>query len=162
VESVRAATADDLALVVSLVDEFVDEQRAQRGGPIWAALEGPRLQPEAVAAALEDSSAPDGRHAVLLGCIDATVVGLALVEIHDIAGSSPLAVIRVLHVHPEAREVGVGSALLDEVVELANRRGCAGIDATVLPGNRNGKNFFEMHGLVARAISVHRAVGEGS
>jgi ribosomal protein S18 acetylase RimI-like enzyme len=160
VESVRAATTDDLAHVVTLVDEFVTEQRSLRGGPVWASLEGPRLQPEAVAAAVEESTTPDGSHVVLLGCIDESVVGLAVVAIEDVLGAPPLAVIRVLHVHADAREVGVGSALLDAVSEVAIRRGCSGIDATVLPGNREAKNFFEMHGLVARAISVHRSVGE--
>jgi ribosomal protein S18 acetylase RimI-like enzyme len=162
VESVRAATTDDLAPVIALVDEFVEEQRGLRGGRVWAALEAPRLAPEAVAAVLDDSCAPDGHHLVLLGCIDDAVVGLAVVAFDDLVGSAPLAVIRVLHVHPDAREVGVGSALLDAVVDAASQRRCSGVDATVLPGNRNAKNFFEMHGLVARAISVHRAVGEGS
>jgi hypothetical protein len=55
----------------------------------------------------------------------------------------------------------VGSSLLDAVVAWAGERGARGVDATVLPGNRGSKNFFEMHGLVARAIRVFRAVGEG-
>jgi hypothetical protein len=30
------------------------------------------------------------------------------------------------------------------------------VDALVLPGHREGKNFFERFGLTARAIVVHR------
>jgi hypothetical protein len=34
--------------------------------------------------------------------------------------------------------------------------GAVGIEATALPGDRATKNFFETHGLVARALTVHR------
>jgi GNAT superfamily N-acetyltransferase len=67
--------------------------------------------------------------------------------------------VRCLYVEPDAREVGVGSSLIEDAIAWAQQHGCRGIDATVLPGNRDGKNFFEMHGLVARAIRIHRPLG---
>ena len=161
-ESVRAATTDDLPVVSALVDEFVSEQRTLRGGAVWESFEGPRLHPEHLATAIADVRSPHRRQHVLLGCLDDQAVGRAYVTIETVATGDDLAVIRVIHVQEEAREVGVGSALLDAVFEVARSSGCTGVDATVLPGNRSAKNFFEMHGLVARAISVHRAVGEGS
>lgn len=160
-ESVRTATPDDLATVVALVDEFVTEQRSLRGGVVWAAREAARLTPHAVAAALHAGGASAASHVALIGCLDDAPVGVALATIEPLPGSRPLAVVHVLYVLPDAREVGVGSALLDALVERAEQLGCSGVDATVLPGSRGAKNFFEMHGLVARAISVHRSVGEG-
>jgi GNAT superfamily N-acetyltransferase len=61
-----------------------------------------------------------------------------------------------LFVEPDARGVGVGEALLDFVFDWARARQARGIDSIVLPGNREGKNFFERFGLVARAIHVYR------
>ena len=48
--------------------------------------------------------------------------------------------------------------MLDQIFPWAAEHGCRGIDAIVLPGMRESKNFFEMFGLVARAIVVHRAL----
>jgi GNAT superfamily N-acetyltransferase len=156
-ESVRPAVAADLERVVALVDEFVDEQRPQRGGEVWAALETAALRnAEAISAAIDDDDS-----LVLLGCVHDIDVGLLLASIEPLADGSTLAVISCLYVEPDGRQVGVGTAMLDETIGWAEQRGCRGVDATVLPGNRSGKNFFEMHGMVARAIKVHRVVGEG-
>jgi hypothetical protein len=51
---------------------------------------------------------------------------------------------------------------MDEVIGWAQSHRCIGIDAMVLPGDRETKNFFEMFGLTARAIVVHRALEEPS
>lgn len=156
-ESVRAARPDDLATIVPLVDAFVDEQRSQRGGAIWAARSAPTLTPEALARAIDDPG-----QFVSLGCIDDHVAGVCVGAFEQLDETRRIAVVRCLYVQPGCREVGVGSALLDDVIERATEAGCVGVDATVLPGDRRAKNFFEMHGLVARAIDVHRPVGEGS
>ena len=63
-----------------------------------------------------------------------------------------------LWVHPKARGIGLGSALMQDALEIASSSGCVGIDARALPGDRATKNFFESFGLVARTIEVHRAI----
>ena len=155
-ESVRRATPDDLPVVVALAADFVAEQRAQRGGALWEATDGRALRShDALARAVDDPT-----KLVALGCIDTVPVGLLVTHLEALDDGTPLAVVVALYVEPEGRKVGVGSALLEAAISWAAARGCGGIDATVLPGNRDGKNFFEMHGMVARAIRVHRAVGE--
>jgi GNAT superfamily N-acetyltransferase len=155
-ESVRDATSDDLAVVVALAEAFVTEQHAQRGGVVWAAQEGAALRhADDLAASIDDP-----RHLVLLGCIDDVEVALLLAHLEALPDDTTLAVVRCLYVDRDAREVGVGSALLAATVDWARRHRCRGIDAEVLPGNRDGKNFFEMHGLVARAIRVHRRLDD--
>lgn len=156
-ESVRAARPDDLPTIVPLVDAFLRDQRSQRGGEIWTTRSAPTLTPEALARAIDDP-----RQFVTLGCIDDHVAGVCVGAFEPLDATRLLAVVRCLYVQPECREVGVGSVLLDDVIERATEAGCIGVDATVLPGDRRGKNFFEMHGLVARAIDVYRPVGEGS
>jgi GNAT superfamily N-acetyltransferase len=155
VESVRPATIDDLAVVDALVRDFVAEQRVLRGGRLWEATDGRALVADGALARLIDD--PDAL--VLLGCLDAIPVGVLVAQLAAMDDGPPLAVVLGIYVEPDGREVGVGSALIDAAIVWTSAHRCRGIDATVLPGNRGGKNFFEMHGLVARAIRVHRTVG---
>lgn len=69
-----------------------------------------------------------------------------------------VAVIEELYVRPPARRIGLGSALLDHARNLSAARGCTGLDAVVLPGDRTTKNFFEDNSMTARAIIVHTEV----
>jgi GNAT superfamily N-acetyltransferase len=151
-ESARPAETDDLPHLATLAQAFVAELRADRGGSTWAAREAPA--PPELDALARSLGAEDSR--VLVGCIDQVVVGYATTELDALRDGTRLAVLRALYVEPDARGVGVGAALLEAVIGWARARGAAGVDSLVLPGNRGAKNFFEAHGLVARAIVVHR------
>ena len=65
-----------------------------------------------------------------------------------------------IFVEPEAREVGVGEAMVDDVVDWCRDAGCIGIDSFALPGNRSTKNFFETFGFTARMLVVHKWLRE--
>jgi GNAT superfamily N-acetyltransferase len=151
-EAARLATSDDVQHIGELARLAIAELSAQRGGRLWAIREA-RAEPldAALAAALEDAV-----HLVLAGTIDESVVGYSVVHLEHLRDDRPLAVIDDLYVEPDARGVGVGEALINHVVAWARQHGCAGIDALTLVGNRATKNFFEAHGLTARAILVHR------
>ena len=152
VEAARLATDDDLPRLAELARAAIEELRATKGGEVWARREA-RSEPVAasLAADLADSEA-----LVLAGTIDDAVVGYAVATTEQLHDGSVLARVTDLYAEPEAREVGLGEALLDAVVKWATERRCVGIDSLVLPGNRETKNFFESFGLVARAIVVHR------
>ena len=60
-----------------------------------------------------------------------------------------------LFVVPELRSIGIGHHLLEAMIAEAVERGCGGIEAVALPGDRQTKNFFEAHGMTARAITVY-------
>jgi GNAT superfamily N-acetyltransferase len=151
-EAARLATSDDVERVSELAREAIAELSTQRGGRLWAIREA-RAEPldAALAFALTDEV-----HLVLVGTIDESIVGYSVVHLEHLRDDRPLAVIDDLYVEPDARGVGVGESLIDFVVDWARQRGCAGIDALTLVGNRATKNFFEAHGLTARAILVHR------
>ena len=93
---------------------------------------------------------------VWVGTLDDASVGFAVARLVVLADGTSLAAVDALYVLPEARGVGLGEALMDEVLAWAAAGGAAGIDAVALPGDRVTKNFFERYGMTARALQVHR------
>jgi ribosomal protein S18 acetylase RimI-like enzyme len=98
------------------------------------------------------------RRRVLVGTIDETVVGFAVGHVDDV-GEANLGVVDGCYVEPDARGVGVGRALLDDLVTFFMASACRGIDATALPGDRRTKNFFEAAGFKARLLTLHQSLG---
>lgn len=94
--------------------------------------------------ALEDADAT-----VLVGLLGSVTVGYGVLVPDRDRGR-----IRELWVEPDAREVGVGTALLEALRAEASARSMNGLDSVTLPGDRHTKNFFEDHAMVARAIVV--------
>ena len=95
------------------------------------------------------SALDDPESSVFLGLLGEVPVGYSVL-VPDLGRGR----IRELWVDPEARAIGVGGALLQSVRNEASRRRMTGLDSVALPGDRNTKNFFEDHALVARAIVV--------
>lgn len=104
----------------------------------------------------------DDDRCVALGTIDGAAIGYGLLHAEVLGGSRSLGIVDELYVEPEARGVGVGQLILDHLVEWCRLHGCSEVEATVLPGDRGAKNLFERSGLVARAITVHRTLGDRS
>ena len=148
----RPATPDDVPVIDGLAADAIAEQVEGRGGAVWSVREALR-QPrgEGLAAALDDPE-----QLVLVGTLDDEVVGFATTELDVLADGSTLGVITSVFALPGARAVGIGEAMLDAVISWCERKGCVGIDAHALPGNRDTKNFFETFGFTARLLVVHR------
>jgi GNAT superfamily N-acetyltransferase len=147
VGSARRATARDTATLAELDGAARLAVAEQRGGPLFLAREARPLD----LAAIDD---PDAL--VIVGSVDEVPLGYAVVTMERLGDATCLGVLEALFVEPEARDVGVGEAMMDLVVEWCSERGLRGIDAIALPGDRATKNFFERFGLTARAILVHR------
>lgn len=148
----RPATEHDLPELVRLDRAARDHLAPLRGGELhllWS------TRPEPAEATLRDDIADPDR-AVLVGYVDTAVVGYAVATLVPLRDGTIVAEVGELFVEPPARGVGVGEALMQQLLAWAVERGCIGIDARALPGDRATKNFFESFGLVARAISVHR------
>ncbi len=149
-EGARAATDADLPAVEALAEAGRRELTRHRGGALWARREGRRPAPEQL---LGD---PD--HHLVVGTIDQTVVGYGILRVEELATPPPLGRILECFVEPEAREVGVGEAIIGALIAEATARGCGGIDAFALPGDRAAKNFFETHHFTARLLVMHRVL----
>ena len=153
-EATRPAGPADRELVAALARDARSDARAKRGG-VLLVDEGLRQEP------LETTlvtGSPD--ELVILGTIDDVAVGYALVQVRDLPSGERLGVVEELYVDPEGRGVSVGEAMMDDLVAFCRAAGAVGIDAVALPGDRATKNFFETFGLVARAIVVHRSLGD--
>lgn len=150
-EGARPATPDDVPRVAELVREALAELAPTRGGAVFVAREG-RAEP--IEAGLEKAlESPD--QLVLVGTLDEVVIGYATARVEGLRDDSTLGVVDDLYVEEPARSVGVGEELMGALLAWFGDRGCTGVDATALPGNRATKNFFEMNGFSARLIVMH-------
>lgn len=154
VEAVRPASRDDLPVLIELATSAVYEQIEARGGRVWAHREAIPTPPDETLMTSIDN--PD--ELVVVGTIGDVVVGYGRARSEVLRNGNRLGVISDIFVTPGAREVGVGELLIDSLVSWAKEQGCGGVDATVLPGNRQAKNFFETAHFTARAIVVHRSL----
>jgi GNAT superfamily N-acetyltransferase len=98
-----------------------------RSGALWEVHEA---QAEPLDAALHELL---GRAdaLVIVGAIDDAVVGYGIVVIEVLRDGTALGVIRELFVEPDARAVGVGEAIAEQLVTFCRDRQCVGI--TPLP-----------------------------
>ena len=149
----RPATQDDADSLVALYRDLESEMVALK--PVWALVDG---LPTPVDAAVKERLDDDSWH-VYLGEIDGSVVGFLMGRDEPLlpqAEGRRVASIRFVYTVPEARQVGVGEALIDRFLAEAAERGITMYDAHVSPGQRHTKNFFESHGFKARSIVMHR------
>ncbi|MBV6507255.1 MAG: hypothetical protein JJLCMIEE_00296 [Acidimicrobiales bacterium] len=151
----------ELDQIVELIQLAYREAASARGGPVFLRREARPLPPEDGLEDLLDSE----DSAVMVGTIDNAIVGYGVVAVETLRDGGRLAVVEDIYVRQEAREVGVGQALLAALADWSRDQGCFAIDALVLPGDRASKNFFEGQGMTTRALVVHRALdsmGEGA
>jgi GNAT superfamily N-acetyltransferase len=152
VEGSRPATAEDLPRISELAELLRRELVPMKGGALWSEREA-IAEPfaDAYRALLDRDDA-----LVVVGTVDDTVVGFGAVTLERLRTGETLGIITDLFVEPDARAVGVGEAMADELLTFCTSRGCFGVDTLALPGHRAAKNFFEESGFTARAIVMHR------
>jgi len=154
-EAARLAEEADVVRLAELSRLAQAELAPTRGGSVFVVREA-RAEP------VEESLRADvGRPGCILlaGTLDGSVVGYACAVVESLRDLRRLGVIRALFVEPPARQSGVGEALIGALLGWAHQQGCAGVDATALPGNRATKNFFEANGFTARLLVMHRDLG---
>lgn len=154
--SVRPATVDDLDELAELDALLRREFEKLRGGAVYL-LRDHRPEPvrESYARALDD---PATR--LVVARVGPVAAGFGAATLQELHGGYVLADITEIFVLPELREVGVGAAIMSDLLHWARAAGADGIDSRTMPGDRETKNFFESNGLVARAILVHRDLRE--
>jgi GNAT superfamily N-acetyltransferase len=136
--TVRAATAQDVPLVLAFIRELAVYERLEHQvvatqADLTTALFGARPYAE-----------------VVFACLDGREVGFALF-FHNFSTfrGKPGIYLEDLFVRPESRGRGVGKRLLAWLAALALERGCARLDWAVLDWNEPSIGFYKGLGAVA-------------
>jgi GNAT superfamily N-acetyltransferase len=151
VDGSRRAGAPDVARIVELAALMRAELSSMKGGDVWLARDA---WPEPLDEAYRALVAHDDAR-VVVGTYAEAVLGFGAVVVERVRSGASLGVITDLFVEPDAREVGVGERIIDDLVAFCAERDCIGIDASALPGHRAAKNFFEEHHFTARLLTMH-------
>lgn len=157
-ESHRLAVADDIETLVRIAVDHASRIIGERGADLLLRRELSYTESQLrarLAAAIDE---PDTL--LIVGTYEGVVFGYALAAFEQLDDGELLARVEQFIVEPDAREVGIGETVMNAVVDEARSRGCLGIDAMALPGDRETKNFFESFGLKARQLVVHRSLTE--
>jgi GNAT superfamily N-acetyltransferase len=147
---IRAATEDDVPLLLSLIKELAEYERLSHQVvatevALRESLFGKRPVAEALLANLED----DPAGFALFFHTFSTFLGRPGIYLED------------LYVKSEFRGAGVGRALLVHVAKLARERGCGRLEWSVLDWNEPAIGFYR--GIGASPLSgwtVYRVAGE--
>lgn len=148
----RVASTNDLDELIRMYALLAAEMQGYH--PMWETADG---LAEPVSATLREALG-DEDTSIYLGTIDDQPFGFILGRSEPLlpqAGGERIGSIRFVFTEPEAREVGVGEAMLEALLEELRSRGLRLFDAHVLPGHRLVKNFFESGGFSARSIVMH-------
>jgi GNAT superfamily N-acetyltransferase len=130
---VRAATASDLPIFLTLVDALADYEKLAR--------------PDAQARTRLEVDALAGRFSLLLGGLDASVVGYAVYfPTYSTFRALPSLYLEDLFVLPDVRSKGVGIALFRAVAAEAVQQGCGRMEWQVLSWNTPSILFYERLG----------------
>ena len=153
-EAARLACGADVPRLAELARVGIGELEPTRGGAVWRAQDG---RQEPIEASFEADLADEGAR-VLAGTIDGAVVGYAVARLERLADGSLLGVVEEIFVEPEARGIGLGEAMMDDLVAWCTAHDCIGMDAIALPGHRLTKNFFEESGFTARKLVMYHSL----
>jgi GNAT superfamily N-acetyltransferase len=157
VESVRPAAADERARCTELLGLARAEGARLRGADLFESLgtggNGAAGATDEDLVADWSGGGPD--RVLLVGLFEGAVVGLGAGRVVT-NGADRCGQVACCYVEPGARQVGVGAALVAGLLEWFSSRGCTGVDALALPGDRATKQLYETAGLKARLLVLHR------
>lgn len=156
-ETVRVAEAEDIEPFRHLLAGMLAGLTSRRGGALWLAQNGVTLD-ELTAVVGFGKLLSDPDRLLLVGTLDEVVMGMAMARIESLSDGRSLGHFDGCFVEPEAREVGLGSLLVETVITWLSEHDCMGIDGVTLPGDREAKNFFEGSGFKARLLIMHRSL----
>ena len=140
--AIRAAEPADASRVVELIQEL-------------AANSG-ETSPISLAYAQEYLRSPENHH-ILLAEQDGITLGLLSYSIRsDLFHAAPTVLIEELVVRPLARGQGVGSALMETLLQRVRSQGCAEVSVSTMPDNSGAIRFYNRHGLTDESVFLEK------
>jgi ribosomal protein S18 acetylase RimI-like enzyme len=141
---IRAAQDADLTALVWLEQLARERLIDQRGADLWLDRH-PAQSPTWPALTTGD---------VLVSTIDDVPVGYLRLHVAD-----GVVYVDDVFVHPDARQIGCGDALLAAAIEHGVAAGARRVQAEALPGDRDTKNLYERAAITAKRITVSAPIG---
>jgi GNAT superfamily N-acetyltransferase len=136
--SIRAAAPADISLILTLIRELADYERAPDQAKATPELLGRALFPQPTARPYAEC---------LIGDIDGKPQGFALFfTTYSTWTGRPSLYLEDLFVRPAARGQGLGKALFLHLARLAVERGCARFEWSVLDWNEPAIGFYKALG----------------
>src|SRR5215211_5990813 len=149
---IRAATEDDVPLILSLIKELAEYERLSH-------------EVRATEELLRNSLFGERRVAeALLGYLEDDPAGLALF-FHNFSTflARPGIYLEDLYVRPELRGAGIGKALLARLALLAMERNCGRVEWAVLNWNEPAIRFYQSLGALPQdQWTVYRLTGDAA
>ncbi|MEG3587066.1 MAG: GNAT family N-acetyltransferase [Actinomycetota bacterium] len=97
----------------------------------------------------------NARKEIVLGEYDSYPLGYMLLELVTI-GPDIATNIHEVFVHIDAREVGIGEAIMNFAIDWSRANGSSLLIGRTFPGDRATKNYFERFHITARLIEVSK------
>jgi GNAT superfamily N-acetyltransferase len=152
--SVRPLLLADDPQISDLASAAVLSARDRRGGgeylELFRHLQEPHVEE------LTEFLAMSQRE-VLVGLLDGHLFAACLLRHHQ-----TVLTVEALYVDPEAREVGLGTALMQAAQQRAEDLACERLEALALPGDRRMKQRAESQAMKARLLVLSKALRERS
>jgi GNAT superfamily N-acetyltransferase len=147
---VRAASTEDVSLILSFIKELAEYERLSHEVVATEdSLLGWLFGERPVAEVLIGEHGGEAAAFALFFHNFSTFLGKLSVYLEDI------------YVRPEFRGRGIGKAMLAHLARLAKERGCGRLEWSVLDWNEPSINFYESVGAVAMSDwTVYRMTGE--
>lgn len=146
----RLATPDDVDRLVELYGQLQAEMDALH--VMWRKADA---MSDPIADGFLSAIGSDGA-SVVVGEADGFVFGFMVAYDEPLVDGSRIGAIRFIFTEMGVREVGIGEAMRDLMLDELRAMGLSRFDAHVLPGHRLVKNFFESSGFAARTIVMYR------
>jgi ribosomal protein S18 acetylase RimI-like enzyme len=132
---VRAATSADSDFLESLMSQAKDESQLYRGK------------------ILTHPAYSDQNFCLIAGVGDTSMGALEVFKSSELKWT-----ITFIYVLAECREIGIGDALMQHLLQHAKASQIEYVESSAQPGDRATKNLFERHGLVAQTIIVGKSL----
>ena len=150
-ESARFAEISDLVEFEYLHASSRENINGRKGAEQWLEINSLKGDSDV----LFQNLVNDSNYLCVLGLYEDHPFGFLIAEQTQLQGELSVD-IREVFVDPEAREVGIGEAMMDFLLEWARSASAATLTSRALPGDRELKNFFERYKVTARLIEVAR------
>jgi len=150
-ETARLSDSNDEEYFNDLFTAAREEAATRKGFALWNQIDSVG---DAPVTAFHEFISND-RKEIVIGEYESYPLGYMLLELVTI-GPDIATNIHEVFVHSDAREVGIGEAIMNFTIDWSRANGSSLLIGRTFPGDRATKNYFERFHITARLIEVSK------